>query len=903
MKKNLLILFVSIAFLGCGSGIKSGWNNFTAYYNTYYNAKKSFNSGLEKVINAKTVYNPQQPIRIHETPINIGLQDFDKAIEKGAEILRKHENSKWVDNSLFIIGKSYYFKGEYFSADQKFQELSRTTNEKALIDGSVVWRSRVLLEMELYGQGIQYINEQLIEKEDSWQPERKAELRAVLAQYYVTQENWLDAIEQLNISIANLENKKYKERGYFLLGQLYERTGNFREAYKAFATVEDHYQDYDLQYLALRKTAETARLLGDNKAALNTFNKMVRDDKNTEFEADLNYEIAKTYQEKKEYQKAESIYKDIVRDVTFRPSAETKALSYYGLAEIYRYGYNNFEVAAAYYDTSSQQNASLQKLPETYNAAELALSFGEYSTLKNELTYRDSLLWVSNLSQQKLDSLIAEIKKRRLEQVEDIRRNQEQQQNTLVNVSNNQESTGDGQRSGFLNVNNQALQSNAKLQFAAVWGNRPLVDNWRIRELIQPIGTTQNSNETNSNNTQQTRSVTSIETSIDLSEVPFEPEQKLEAKKEIASLKYELGNLFYISLGMPDSAEIYFKDVIQNHPESKEKAVSYYSLSEIQSSSGKVAEAKNTAMALLEEFPQSIYSVRLAEKYDLDIEQRVSNNKLSLESRYKSLKNDTTISKAQKAELGTEIALENSENKYAANILFEATQMYIEVAKTSKIYRDNYQQWVSQNKQWTQAKKSFKTQKDFAISALKDTTLSETEIIKYQELMDSTIQKPSFDDVFPYYGEYWDKARTNIDLFISNFSDSKLTGSMKALKSELTLPLKEIDQSSQNPEIEPDIDSDILSCSDLQKKPQIRGGLENFLAEVDAESLQVNEIVYSLNINQRGIVEAFNLVSSIQDRQLIAMYNNAIENKLVFDPIIVEGEAIKVKCNFAFPVR
>ncbi len=77
MKKRLLLLLTSIVFLGCGSGLKSSWGNFTAYYNTYYNAKKSYNAGVQKVLDSKVNYNPQQPIRIHETPINAGAQDFE----------------------------------------------------------------------------------------------------------------------------------------------------------------------------------------------------------------------------------------------------------------------------------------------------------------------------------------------------------------------------------------------------------------------------------------------------------------------------------------------------------------------------------------------------------------------------------------------------------------------------------------------------------------------------------------------------------------------------------------------------------------------------------------------------------------------------------------------------------
>jgi len=903
MFKKLFILFIGLVFLGCGSGLKSGWGNFTAYYNTYYNAKRSYNDGLEKVLNSSIVYNPQQPIRIHEVPINAGAQDFDKAIEKGAEILRKHGDSKWVDNSLNLIGKSYYFKKEYFSADQKFQEIVLTTADESLIQESVVWRSRVLLEMELYGQGIQYINEQLIDPEERWNSKKKAELRAILAQYYVAQENWEDAITQLNEALPNLSNKKYKERGYFLLGQLYERTGNYREAYNAFSLVENYYFDYDLQYLALRKTAETARILGDNKSALDTFTKMVKDDKNTEFKTELDYEIAKTYQERNEFQKAESIYKDILNNTIDRPTPETKALTYNGLAEIYRFGYNDFEMAAAYYDTSSRQSASAEKLPETYNAPELAISFGEYSSLRNELSYRDSLLWVSNLSKPRLDSLIAEIKKDKLKQIEESRRDQEQQQNTLVNVTENQGEAANSGGNGFLNVNSPSLQNNARSQFLAIWGNRPLVDNWRVEELIRASGSLEESENSDGNNVQITSSVSKIETSIDLSEVPFEPEQKVEARKVIAGLKYQLGNLFFISLNMPDSAARYFKDVIENHSNSDELAVSYYSLSEIQSSSGLEKEAKENAEILIQKFPESRYAARLAVKYGLENTQSIETDKLSLKEKYQLLKKDTSLTRMELAELSTELALENSKNIAAAGILYEATQNYIERAKEEVVYLNNYENWINKKKDWEAAKKSFQLKKESAQEAISDTSLTESEKKEYQQLIDSTLSEPSFSDSFPYHGEYWDKARINIDLFISNFRNSELLKSIRALKLELEKPVEQEPPETQNPEAELKPVTQEMLCKDLETKPQIRGGLDAFLAKVKVQNSEINEIMYLLKINQRGIVEEFNQVSQVQDRSVVTAFENAIENELVFDPVLVNGEAVEVECKFLFPVR
>jgi len=903
MHKKIVLLLISVFFLSCGTGLKSRWGNFTAYYNTYYNAKRSYETGFDKVLNANIVYNPQQPIRIHEVPINAGANDFDKAIEKSAEILRKHGDSKWVDNSLNLIGKSYYFKREYFSADQKFQELALTTNDESLIQESILWRSRVLLEMELYGQGIQYILQELNDRDEVWDKKRKVELKSILAQYYVVQENWEDAIIQLNEALPDLTPKKYKERGYFLLGQLYEKTGNYREAFQAYSRVEDFYSDYDLQYLALRKSAETARFLGDNDSALETFSKMIRDDKNTEFRAELDYEIARTYQEQKEYIAAEVIYKRVLKNTINRPSVEIKALTYNRLAEIYRFGYNDFEMAAAYYDTSSRQNAPLQKLPESFNATELAISFGEYAQIKNELSYRDSLLWVSNLSQPRLDSLISEIKKRKLEEIEEERKSQEQQQNTIVNVSNSQGPATNQSGNGFLNVNSQSQQNNASEQFIAIWGDRPLVDNWRVRELIRSSGPAAGIDNSGTNVIAQRRNLNTIETSVDLSEVPFEPQQKEEAKEVIANLKYELGNLFFISLEMPDSASIYFKEVIEDHPTSNEVPVSYYSLSEIQSLLGLQDDAFNTANTLIEKFPNSRYARRLADKYGLSINSEEIIELGSLREQFQRIKEDTSLTKVDFAEKSIELANENPRNIESPVILFEAIKVYILLGEDHPVYSENYETWASEKEKWIEKQRSFKIDQDSAKVAIADSSISEVRKAELQSLIDSTLKAPEFKSIFPYYGENWENARININLFLTNFGNSKLIPQLKILKTELEKPKEEEVVIVENLEAEAPTADKNISCSELDNKPEIRGGLDAFLGLIGPLNTDLKQLVYKLLINQRGVVEEWQLLTAVNDENLSGAFNEAVQYNLTFNPVLVNGEAVKIECEYTFDIK
>ena len=76
--KGLLLglLMVSLLTGGCGSTLKKSWTNFRAYYNTYYNAKESFQAGLTKVREQPVEIDPKEPVRIHRPPVQAADSDF-----------------------------------------------------------------------------------------------------------------------------------------------------------------------------------------------------------------------------------------------------------------------------------------------------------------------------------------------------------------------------------------------------------------------------------------------------------------------------------------------------------------------------------------------------------------------------------------------------------------------------------------------------------------------------------------------------------------------------------------------------------------------------------------------------------------------------------------------------------
>ncbi|MEQ9035483.1 MAG: tetratricopeptide repeat protein [Gracilimonas sp.] len=910
MRRLLFGIFLLIIMTGCKTSFQSKWKNFNAYYNTYYNAQKSYQSGLQKNLGQQREYNPLQPIRIHPKPVNAGAQDFDKAIQKGADVLRRYEETKWVDDAIGLIGKSYYFRQEYFSADQKFKELFVTTQNPDMQQKSILWQGRVLLDMELYNQGIAFLSEQLTLLEGEWNEGYRAEVKALLAQHYVKVENWQVAANVLSEALPNLEKKDYRERGYFLLGQIYERLGNTEAAFDAYNKVQNHYVEYRIQYLSQRKKAEVARNLGRNEVAYQIFDDMVRDDKNLEYKAELDFELARTEHERQNYKRAVKLYNNVLHNNLRQPAPDVAARAYYGLAEIHRFAYDDFEKAAAYYDSAAQKNVPAEKLPEDFQAKELAESFGNYARFKSQIALQDSLLKLGRLSPEAFDSALVELRQKKIAELERLKEEQEQQQNQLVTVNRDDEESNatSNMSNGFLNSNNPVVQENVRQQFYAIWGDRPLTDNWRVESMIDysAISNDASKSVAGSDATSGNEQVT---VKIDLSAVPFTPQEQDSVQKLIASYEYQLGNLFFLSLNMPDSATYYFQKAIENPSKENINTVSLYSLSELYTIQENEEEARYYARRLIEEYPQTEYARRVSVKFDIPLtigEKEKTSNPFET---YNEIIAQDSLDQAEKARHLELLSFQNTTHRIAPKALYEAIQYYMSAGKGNPEYQTKISEWVNKNEIWSQKVQNLEAVKDSARDALEDSTITDEKSRSLQVLIDSTLTKPDFSESFPYEGLMWDSARAAVDTFLVIFKESDLTGKVNKLKKELALPTAEVKEVQPAEQPKPVAEAGqtkegYISCQSIDAKLNIRGGMQAFLDKVNVpENPEIEEITYLFRVNQRGIIDEFVLKTTEVPSEVKSAFEQTMESGLNFEPVLNEGQAVSVECEITFPVQ
>lgn len=919
MKKLVQIVLIGIILSGCGSAVKQSWNNFNAYFNTFYNAKQLYESGLEQNQRQVPNVNPEIPIRVFRAPTRAGLQDFEQAIETGASILLDHRNSKYVEPSIAIIGKSYFYRSEFFSALEKFQELQVIASGDVEQE-AVFWQGRTYLEMENYVEGIRFLEEE-IGVIENWDENILADTRVLLAQHYTARENWSMAATLLEVNIANMRDRDMRSRAYFLYGQILERTGDNDMARIAYSRVRSSHPSYDLVFNAKRKEAEVARRIGEYDRAFTLFTDMERDDKNFESRLDLQYEIARTQQMRGNTDEALRLYQRVLRNQIQTPTPLVKAKTYYGIGDIYRFDKEDFEMAAAYFDSASQERADRTRLPENFNAQELATSFGEYASVRREITEMDSLLYLGQLEPAEFDSVIAEVQRQMQAEFEEEMERLRRQQNQAIAIDPSEatvEVATENLESGFLNIREQIKLADASLQFQALWGDRPLADNWRRRAAVSG---SRNEPEVmaeagvdiggDGQATQQT-GVPVVRARVDMDDIPFTKEQQDSLKYRRDSRYYQLANVFFLSLNMPDSAKVYFEEIAVNRQNPTLVPGALYSLSEIEQLQDNTEESRKWGQMLVDEFPGTIFARRIADRLSIPLE---FTNEEALDIRYlytqnyRSPKSEDPADRAQ----GLLSMAERSDAPGQASLLaYEAAREYMKAARQHHVDTTRtLDAWNKLQRDWDRDQKDFEELKIEAQSMVADTTLSQSEIEFWNTIADSTLSPPNFQDAFPFSGAYWDSTRTVLNKIESEYPSSSVMPRVRILSGMLEKPEpepapEETDEIAIE-DVEDSIESgDLMACSELTPQPEISGGIEQFMDSITypawAEDAGFRgEISYRLLIDIDGSVLEYDQASTMDRSGIPQAFEQAIEQLLFFEPESVPQQA-ECRITFAFEI-
>ena len=485
------------------------YHNITARFNTLYNGRVAYDAGIEAQekghVDNYTEILPMYMVASKKTA-GLGKSNFETAIEKSEKAIKKHSikaKPKRPTGRMTPKQKEFYYRNEFNSAlkkawmmfaDAQFQKgefieaassyhyimrLYASQPDVASVARAKLARCYVLLDWPYDAEDV--FNKM---RRDSITERGKRELDASKAAYYVATGQYKEAIEPLASTAKHTKHKLQRARLYYLLGQLYQETGQKQEAYKALKKCVRLNPPYELDFNA-RILQTEVMADGQGKAMIRKLRRMAKNPNNANYLDRIYYAIGNIYLASRDTLHTIYAWKQGIEESTQNGFAKAVVLQHLG--ELYWKQANYIDATDCYNQLASIMDKEHVDYKEVQRRSKVLT---EIEPHLSAVKLQDSLQALAKLPEKDylaaIDRVIKELKeKEKREAKKEAERNATTgTNNTVQNNRTTPTPAGArrGQQSATFYFYNPQTVAQGKQEFQRKWGKRPNEDNWRLND-------------------------------------------------------------------------------------------------------------------------------------------------------------------------------------------------------------------------------------------------------------------------------------------------------------------------------------------------------------------------------------------------------------------------------------
>lgn len=665
---------VLVAVVSCSTkkntAVTRNVQGFKARYNTYFNGNEAYKEGrrLQEEGN-KDNFTELIPLYVtgNKATVKIGGGNFSTAVEKSQKTIKTHSITKrpeWKKNraktakdkiwlsqkeynpflwrAWFLMGEAQFRQGEYMEAASTFAYIQRLYFSKP----NLVARAR-LLEAKCYAEMEWFYDaEDLISRaqRDSFPTSLEPLKASVLADIQLRQQQYGEAIPNIEKALKAEHRSLPRTRMYLLLGQLYHKVGQDSEAYKYFKKVVRRNPPYELEFNARIQMTE-AMSKGQSKQMIRKLTAMSKNPKNKDYLDQVYYAIGNIHLANGDTTRAIWAYKDGVEKST-RNGIE-KGVVMLHLGQLY-WDTEQFVKAQECY---AQVLGLLDKERDGYKAIdERGKILDELLPYASAVEVQDSLQMMARLDSvtrmEKIKKTIEELKKKEKEEERKAAEAATAQRNGTAQRTGTNAQQGVGNRAGqqtavwyFYNPTTVAA---GKKEFEKKWGTRELADDWQrnnktvlsdfndevlsdsLQAIQDSIAAVEDSiyqaNKGKKLSKEQEDSIKAEEYANDphrpeyyLKDIPFTEEQMEASNAALVEGLYGSAVIYKDRMENFPLAERTFKRILTDFPDFQQTDETYYNLFQLYSRMERAEDAEVYRQKLIAEFPENEHGVLIAD--------------------------------------------------------------------------------------------------------------------------------------------------------------------------------------------------------------------------------------------------------------------------------------------------
>ncbi len=367
-----------------------------SYFNGYYNAKSLFNDAEDEIKTAALFARGKADSSGQTNQIpGTAKQKLGQVIDKCSNILAFHPSSSLVDNSLLLIGKSFFYQMEYRKAERKFAELlAQFPNSSLALEGQL-WYARSEEKLGKLNDGIRLSDATILAAQASHENEIETQAHKLLGVLYRRMNQTDKSIAEYEKAISVSTDDTARGDAQISLGDIYFTSGQYKKAAEVYLRTEDYTSDIYSNFYSKLQASIAYREIGEQKQGLTLVDAMIDDFHNREYLAAMLFERANNYAASG--RRDDAINEYIIVDTSY-VHTEYAIRSAYKLGLIFEKELGLYDRAMKYY---SEMNAVAGPSIVTDGRRKF-IAFMRYFNARHQLNMADSLLLVLSDTTRKI---------------------------------------------------------------------------------------------------------------------------------------------------------------------------------------------------------------------------------------------------------------------------------------------------------------------------------------------------------------------------------------------------------------------------------------------------------------------------------------------------------------------
>lgn len=494
----------------------------------------------------------------------------------------------------------------------------------------------------------------------------RKEIPATFASLYIKQNKYQAAIAELETAQKNTKDSELKARYAFIMGQLYEKEGQYAEAYKNFKIANKKSKNNNMLLVANMAILKNEFRIGKKPKdeVITSLEKMAKEEKYIEQKHIIYFTMAQMELENQELEKAITYFQLSLQNNTSDPKLKSDA--YYIIATEF-YNKEMFYKSKLFYDSTLMvMNKNDNRLAEVDKRAKNLVDIAKNLEI---LAHQDTLLLLSELSgeeQKKAIQQYAKSREKNQTNKEAISKPTSMNLKPSLDVSKSKDLLA---TSSFFAYSRESKEKGEQ-EFRKKWGRSvQLQDNWRLsskaREVISNQDDIRNQAITEKENEREYEE--SPEYKNLLKEIPQNPVQKKEVQEKIINTMFALGKLYRNVIEKYKKSNDMLENMHTRFGPTQHELESYYHLVLNYRDLNQADKAEEYVAKLVRKYPESTYAKILSDpKYLVSVKEEAEKIDKFYEDTYRYFNSGNykiTLERIQslKQQFG-------EENKYSAKI-------------------------------------------------------------------------------------------------------------------------------------------------------------------------------------------------------------------------------------------